>query len=112
VIGGRPRAEVLLRGGDGTGFGAPLGFILFHGSLEESDLSAKWYARAIEQRDTRAPWILAHLLGDRLTSSQHWPALRKMMKLTVKEVMAFRAVWMSVAGRDSNTLRLGDCSNA
>lgn len=85
VSGNRPRAEALLGGlGDGTAFGAPLGFILFHGSLEEIDLAAKWYARAIEQRDTRAPWILAHLLGGRLTSSQHWPALKKMMKLPVK----------------------------
>ena len=82
VSGYRPRAEALLSGlGDGTAFGAPLGFILFHGSLEEIDLAAEWYARAIEQRDTRAPWILAHLLGDRLTSSRQWPALRRMMKL-------------------------------
>jgi hypothetical protein len=85
VSGDRPRAEALLSGlGDGTAFGAPLGFILFHGSLDEIDLAAKWYARAIEQRDTRAPWILAHLLGDRLTSSRQWPALRTMMKLPVK----------------------------
>ena len=82
VSGDRPRAEALLSGlGDGTAFGAPLGFTLFHGSLDEIDLAAKWYARAIEQRDTRAPWILAHLLGDHLTSSQHWPALKRMMKL-------------------------------
>jgi tetratricopeptide (TPR) repeat protein len=85
VAGDRLRAETLLSGlGDGTAFGAPLGFVLFHGSLEEIDLAAEWYARAIEQRDTRAPWILAHLLGDRLTSSQRWPALGRLMKLPVK----------------------------
>ena len=85
VTGDRPRAETLLSGlGDGTAFGAPLAFILFHGSLDEIDLAAEWYARAIAQRDTRAPWILAHLLGDRLTSSQRWPALSRMMKLPVK----------------------------
>jgi serine/threonine-protein kinase len=82
VSGDRARAQTLLSGlGDGTAFGAPLGFILYHGSLQEIDLAAEWYARAIEQRDTRAPWILAHLLGDRLTSSQRWPALKRMMKL-------------------------------
>jgi len=31
--------------------------------------------------DTRAPWIAAHLIGDRLTTHSRWPALRQMMKL-------------------------------
>jgi TolB-like protein/Tfp pilus assembly protein PilF len=84
VSGDRPRAEALLSGlGDGAAFGAPVGFTLYHGALEEIDLAAEWYARAVEQRDTRAPWILAHLLGERLTSSPRWPVLRRMMKLPV-----------------------------
>jgi Tfp pilus assembly protein PilF len=80
--GDRPRAEALLGGlGDGAVFGAPLAFVLYHLAISEIDRAAFWYRKAIEQRDTRVPWIAAHLLGDRLTSSDGWPGLKKMMKL-------------------------------
>jgi TolB-like protein/Tfp pilus assembly protein PilF len=82
--GDRPRAEALLGGlGDGTAFGVPLSFVLYYLSISEIDRAALWYERAIDQRDTRVPWIAAHLLGDRLTSSERWPGLRKRMKLPV-----------------------------
>ena len=47
----------------------------------EIDLAANWFEKAIEQRDTRAPWIFPHMFGDLLVSSPHWPRLAKMMNL-------------------------------
>jgi tetratricopeptide (TPR) repeat protein len=67
--------------GDGSAFGAPCGYVAYHGVRSELDRAADWYQKAIEQRDTRAPWINAHLFGDRLTYHRRWPELRRMMKL-------------------------------
>jgi len=67
--------------GDGTAFGAPGGFIAYHVVRSEIDLAAYWFEKAIEQRDTRAPWLFPKMLGDLLTSSPHWPRLAKMMNL-------------------------------
>jgi len=66
LIGDKPGAQKLMtKLGDGL---EPLGFV-------------EWYERMIEQRDIRAPWIAAHLLADRITSSRHWPALAMRMNL-------------------------------
>lgn len=67
--------------GDGTAFGAPCGFATYQAVRSELDLAADWYEKAIEQRDTRTPWIVAHLLPGRLTSHYRWPSLRGMMNL-------------------------------
>jgi serine/threonine-protein kinase len=80
--GDQPAAEKLIGAlGDGSALGAPCGFIAYHTLRAERDQAAAWYEKAIEQRDTRAPWIIAALFGDRLTSHARWPALRRMMKL-------------------------------
>jgi TolB-like protein/Tfp pilus assembly protein PilF/predicted Ser/Thr protein kinase len=67
--------------GSGEAFGAPVGLAHFHMVLGEIDVAAGWLERAIEQRDTRAPWILPHMFGNQLTSSTYWPKLAKMMNL-------------------------------
>jgi tetratricopeptide (TPR) repeat protein len=73
--------DLLAQLGDGTAFGAPGGFIAYHVALGEINLAADWFEKAIEQHDTRAPWILPHIFGDLLTSSPRWPKLAKMMNL-------------------------------
>jgi len=76
------RAQGLLdRLGDPTAFGAPGGFIAYYMALGEADLAADWFEKAIEQHDTRTPWIFAHMCGELLTSSPRWPKLAKMMNL-------------------------------
>jgi eukaryotic-like serine/threonine-protein kinase len=62
-------------------FGAPCGHATYHGLCSEIDAAADWYEKAIEQRDTRAPWITANIIGERLTSHPRWRALRRMMRL-------------------------------
>jgi serine/threonine-protein kinase len=78
----RDRAQALLKElGDGTAFGAPAGFFTYHGVLGQIDLACDWLEKAIEQRDTRAPWIFPHFFGDLITSSPRWPKLARMMNL-------------------------------
>jgi hypothetical protein len=62
-------------------FGAPAGLVNFHLVRGENDMAAGWFAKAIEQRDTRTPWILHRMFGNQLTSSSYWPALARMMNL-------------------------------
>jgi len=67
--------------GDGTAFGAPAGFFGYYFLIQDGDRAADWFEKAIEQRDTRCPWIFPHLFGPLLTSSPRWPKLAKMMNL-------------------------------
>ncbi|HUB79918.1 MAG TPA: protein kinase [Bryobacteraceae bacterium] len=73
--------EVMSRLGDGSAFGSPWGFVIYHGLRSECDRAADWFERMIQQRDMRAPYIAASALGDRLTSSPRWHAFRRMMNL-------------------------------
>jgi eukaryotic-like serine/threonine-protein kinase len=76
------RAQALLKElSDGSAFGAPAGFVSYHALLGQIDLAADCFEKVIEQRDTRAPWIIPHFFGDLITSSPHWPKLRNMMNL-------------------------------
>jgi eukaryotic-like serine/threonine-protein kinase len=82
LAGDQPAAEKLIEKiGDGPSDGAPCAYIAYHTLRFELDEAAAWYEKAIEQRDTRAPWITAALFGDRLTTHPRWPALRRMMNL-------------------------------
>jgi hypothetical protein len=67
--------------GDGTAFGAPIGFIFYYIARSEMDVAMDWFEKLIEQHDTRAPWIVPHLFGNRITSNPRWPALARMMNL-------------------------------
>jgi serine/threonine-protein kinase len=74
--------------GTGEADGAPAGLVCFHAVVGDIAAAAAWFEKAIDQRDTRAPWILPHILGDLLISSQYWPGLAKRMKLPLATVMA------------------------
>jgi len=39
--------------------------------------------KAIEQRDTRAPWIMPNLFGKAFRASPYWPPLARKMSLPV-----------------------------
>jgi hypothetical protein len=67
--------------GDVTAFGAPAGFIAYHLVLGDLDVAADWFEKLIEQRDTRASWIMPHMFDARLKSSPRWPKLARMMNL-------------------------------
>jgi len=81
-------ARVIGKLGDGTAFGAPCGLVTYYALRSELDVAAEWYEKAIQQWDTRAPWITANLIGDRVTSHARWVALRGMMKLPQAESAA------------------------
>jgi tetratricopeptide (TPR) repeat protein len=76
------RSEALLQTlGSGSEYGNWVGFFSFHMACGELEQAAVWLEKAIEQRDTRAPWILPHLYGPGFTASPRWPRLAKMMNL-------------------------------
>jgi eukaryotic-like serine/threonine-protein kinase len=80
--GNKKRAQTIVDElGDGTAFGAPLGFLSYYAVLGQMDLAADWFEKVIEQRDTRAPWIIPGVFGDLITSSPRWPKLARMMNL-------------------------------
>jgi hypothetical protein len=85
TLAGDPRRASLLREklGNGEAQGAPFALVCYHAVRGEIDAAAFWYAKAIDQRDQRTPWILAHAFGTAITSSSHWPGLAKMMNLPV-----------------------------
>jgi eukaryotic-like serine/threonine-protein kinase len=94
--GEKSRAQALLKElGDGTGFGAPGGFINYYALLGEIELACDWLEKAIDQGDTRAPWIFPHFFGDRITSSPRWPKLAKMMNLPESVSSAARQITQS-----------------
>ncbi len=94
--GEKDRAQALLKElGDGTAFGAPAGFFTYHAVLAQIDLAADWFEKVIEQRDTRAPWILPHFFGDLITASPRWPRLAKMMNLPESVSSAAREITQS-----------------
>jgi hypothetical protein len=78
----RARADALIEKlGDGSAFGAPVGFILYHLVRYQLDRAADWFEKLIAQRDTRAPWIVPHSLGSRLLENARWNQLARMMNL-------------------------------
>jgi len=80
--GNKGRARNIVEGlGNGTAFGAPVGFFCYYMSLPNIDRAVDWFEKAIGQGDTRTPWIVPNLFGRLLISSPHWPRLAKMMNL-------------------------------
>ncbi len=80
--GERTRAEALRALlGSGDAYGAPAQLLAYHMACDELDMAAGWLEKAIEQRDTRAPWLMPHLFGPVFTASPHWPRLARMMNL-------------------------------
>jgi serine/threonine-protein kinase len=81
-MGDAKRAETLLASlGSDTAYGAPAYLAIYHMACGELDPAAGWLEKAIEQHDTRAPWIVPHMFGPGFTASPYWPKLAKMMNL-------------------------------
>uniref|UniRef100_Q02AP4 Serine/threonine protein kinase n=1 Tax=Solibacter usitatus (strain Ellin6076) TaxID=234267 RepID=Q02AP4_SOLUE len=80
--GNKARAQAVVESfGDGAAFGATAGLFAYYATVRDMDRAAHWFEKAIEQRDTRCPWIFPHMLGDTVSSNPHWPRLAKMMNL-------------------------------
>jgi tetratricopeptide (TPR) repeat protein len=65
--------------GDGRGYGAPLGLMLFHLVCQEFDKAAEWAEKGIDQRDPGVIFFLRAPLARGLRSDPRWPALAAMM---------------------------------
>jgi hypothetical protein len=48
---------------------------------QEFQDAATWLEKAIEQGDTRAPWIGPYFANPAFTASPYWPPLARMMNL-------------------------------
>ena len=76
------RAQAVVEGfGDGAAFGSAAGLFVYYATVGDLDRTAHWFEKAIEQRDTRCPWIFPHMLGNAVLSNPHWPRLAKMVNL-------------------------------
>ena len=69
--------------GSGEAGGEPAGWFNYHMIRGDFAEAAKWLERAIEQHDTRAPYILSAFFGDMFTSTPYWPPLARKMNLPV-----------------------------
>jgi hypothetical protein len=65
--------------GDGTAFGAPLGFVYYYLVCSEIEQATGWVEKAIEQRDPGVFFLLLLPLAQDLRQSSRWPRLSKMM---------------------------------
>lgn len=82
LTGDSARAGTVLQGlGDGTAYGAPLGFVYYHLVCSEIEQAAAWTEKAIEQRDPVLLFLLTFPLGRTLRRSSRWPALSKIVNL-------------------------------
>ena len=73
--------ELLEKLGDGSAFGAPAGWLAYYFVRGDIDKAVGWYEKAIEQRDTRAPWIFDAMAAGQFRQSSHWPRLARLMNL-------------------------------
>jgi serine/threonine-protein kinase len=53
----------------------------YHVGLGQFAAAARWLEKCIEQRDTRAPWLLPNLWGPAFSASKYWPPLARKMNL-------------------------------
>lgn len=81
-IGDAARAAAVLRElGDGTAYGAPLGFVGCYLTCAEIDLAADCAEKAIAQRQPMTTLYMRLPLAKELRDSPRWPALAQMMNL-------------------------------
>ena len=71
--------EILSRLGDGSAYGAPIGFTVFHFHRGEPDKACDWAAKAIEQRYPLVPGMLSGAIGTALKRTPLWPSLAKQL---------------------------------
>jgi tetratricopeptide (TPR) repeat protein len=74
-------AAVLRELGDGTAYGAPLGFVGYYLTCSEIDLAADCAEKAIAQRQPMTTLYMRLPLARELRASPRWPALAQMMNL-------------------------------
>ena len=90
-MGETERSERLLQElGDGTAYGIPFGFMVFHTMRSEYDQAADWAEKAIEQRDPNA---LPAIFGPNrkwFVANGRWPKLARMMNLPQTATGQFR----------------------
>ena len=75
--------SLLAQAHSGDALGAPVALFSYHMIRGELAEAARWMEKAIEQRDTRAPWILPNLFGKAFRASPYWPPLARKMNLPV-----------------------------
>ncbi len=74
-------AAVLRKLGDGTAYGAPLGFVGYYLTCSEIDLAADYVEKVIAQRQPMLTLYMRLPLAKELRASPRWPALAQMMNL-------------------------------
>jgi serine/threonine-protein kinase len=67
--------------GDGSAYGGPMGFLLFHLVCGEFDKAADWAEAGIAQRDPAIMYFLQGPLARGLRSSGRWPGLARSLNL-------------------------------
>jgi len=78
----KERAEELLtRLGDGTAYGAPLGFLSYYFLLEKPERAAEWMERAIDERHLLVPLYVRTPLATSLLESSDWAPVAMKMNL-------------------------------
>ncbi|MEO6222312.1 MAG: protein kinase [Vicinamibacterales bacterium] len=67
--------------GDGTAYGAPLGFVCYYLMCSEIDSAGDWAEKAVAQRQPMVTAFMRMPLARALRTSPRWPALSMMMNL-------------------------------
>ena len=83
-------AAVLHDLGDGTAYGAPLGFVIYYLMSSETELAADFAEKAIAQRQAIVTMFMRMPIARALWASPRWPALAKMMNLPDAESEEWR----------------------
>jgi serine/threonine-protein kinase len=74
--------QLLRQLGDGSAYGAPLGFVIFYDVLLDFDRSADWAEKAIEQRDPNAlPATSGGSNRRNYIAAGRWPGLARLLNL-------------------------------
>jgi serine/threonine protein kinase len=82
LTGDTERSETVLQKlGDGTAYGAPLGFVYYHLVGAEIEAAADWAEKAIEQRDPVVLFLLMLPVSKDLRQSPRWQALSRIANL-------------------------------
>ena len=80
--GNTSRAAALLHDlGDGTAYGAPLGFVIYYLMSSDTELAADYAEKAIAQRQAIVTMFMRMPIARALWASPRWPALATMMNL-------------------------------
>jgi hypothetical protein len=83
--GERERGHAVVRSlGPRERYGVSIGWARFHLTCGELESAAEWFARAIDERYSMVGALLHSALCRPLRNSRHWPALARLMNLSVQ----------------------------